>query len=662
MKVAIGHKSANEDRLSDHDRWIAEIERRIGQGLAEPVRPCTRRNRNGENVVSLVMRALAVATVLVACAPPRPAPVIGPSRPAPPSAEAARPPESPWPVPMRVMVWTPDGTRQIGELPGAPPATPPTQPWFVEPTRTLDRGTFAKTVKAVRDEHVPGLSLQGQPVEAWLGELVELPELTALILDDTAVGAAALAAIDAPLERLYLARTPIDDAAVAALAAKPALAGLHVLDLEDCSITDRSMTGIASLADLHALNLSGTLITDAGGAQLGALRTLAIIDLGGTKIGARTVAALRPLPLFEVFLDSTFVGKEIATLGGFAPGLTRFDVSTLQTYKPTDADLAWLATAPRLTEVGLSGARVHDRLVQQLAALPGLRKLRVAGTPITLPTIQAIARRTQLEEVDLAQTPVDDASASALLAMPNMRVLRLDSTAVGDAALRVTPSAALVELYVSKTKITDAGLVILDQLPKLEALGLGETQVGDVTIGRITKMSGLRTLVLTQATASSGGLATLGTLTELERLYLANTGADDVTLVGLAPLRELHTLHLANSQVSEQGLPVLRSFSQLDELTLGDTRMRAGIADLSAWPHLRTLTLTGLELGDAALATIAQRTTLVTLDVSATEVRDITPLVGLSHLRTLGLVGAKLDAAGTAAMKKLAARGVEIVQ
>lgn len=30
VKVAIDHKSANEERLSDHDRRIAEIERRLG--------------------------------------------------------------------------------------------------------------------------------------------------------------------------------------------------------------------------------------------------------------------------------------------------------------------------------------------------------------------------------------------------------------------------------------------------------------------------------------------------------------------------------------------------------------------------------------------------------------------------------------------------------
>ncbi|CAN5907623.1 hypothetical protein BH11MYX3_BH11MYX3_26320 [soil metagenome] len=264
--------------------------------------------------------------------------------------------------------------------------------------------------------------------------------------------------------------------------------------------------------------------------------------------------------------------------------------------------------------------------------------------------------------MDLAETPVDDASAAALLAMPRMRILHLDRTAITDTALRVTPSTVLVELYLSRTKISDAGLSVLDAMPRLEALGLGETSVGDPTIARIVKLPELRTLVLTQATASNRGLAALGTLANLERLYLENTGADDLTMVGLATLRELRTLHLANTQVSEDSLPMLRGFRQLDELTIGDTRMHAAIANLDAWPHLRTLTLSGLDLSDPALETIAQRTSLVTSDMSATEIHDPTPLTALPRLRTLGLVGVRLTADGGAAANKLEARGVEVVR
>jgi Leucine-rich repeat (LRR) protein len=609
------------------------------------------------------MRALAVLAILSACGS-KPAPV-GPkvvapvARVTPPAAPA---PVSPWPVPMRVMTWTVEGVVQIGELPASPPKALPATPWYVEPTRTLDEAAFRRVVAAIRSEHVPGLSLRGQPIERWLGELRDLPELTALILDDTVVDAAALGAIDLSLRRLYLARTQVDDAAVATLRGQRGLDGLEVLDFEDTAVTDRGAASLVGFGGLHALNLAGTRITDAGGAMLGKLTKLSIVDLGGTAVGAKTIAAVKPLALRELFLDHTRVGKEIATLAAYAPGIARFDVSSLVSYKPTDADVAWLANAPNLVEVGLSGANVHDKLVLAIAAMPGLRELRLAGTPITLVAIKAIAKLDKLEEVDLAATPVDDASAAALLAMPGMRALRLDKTAITDAALMVKPSGKLVELYVSRTQVTDEGLAVLDATPKLEGLGLGETKIAEDTIIRIGRLSELRTLVLSKARTTRGVLAELGKLHQLERLYLDDCRATDETVAALAKLRELRVLHLAGTDVSDVALATLRTFSQLDELTVGDTRMRTAIANLDAWPRLRTLSLTGLDLTDDELPRIAKRSSLVTLDLSATEVRDPAKLATLPHLRVLGLAHTRLSQEGINAARALTARGVEVIR
>src|SRR6185295_2005197 len=127
---------------------------------------------------------------------------------------------------------------------------------------------------------------------------------------------------------------------------------------------------------------------------------LEICDLGGTRVGAKTVAALRQLPLRELFLDHTRVRGEIATLAGLAPGLIRFDVSNTP-HHASDAELAWLAGAPHLIEAGVSGAKLHDPLVLALAKLPTLRTIRVADTEITGAAIRAIAARTDLEEVDV---------------------------------------------------------------------------------------------------------------------------------------------------------------------------------------------------------------------------------------------------------------------
>src|ERR1043166_8270476 len=108
--------------------------------------------------------------------------------------------------------------------------------WYVEPIAKLDEAALGRVIELVRSEHVPGLSLRNQPVAPWLRALRDLPELGALLLDGTGVDGAALRAMQLSLARLYLARTAIDDAAVAALAERyPAL---EALDVEDTAVGD----------------------------------------------------------------------------------------------------------------------------------------------------------------------------------------------------------------------------------------------------------------------------------------------------------------------------------------------------------------------------------------------------------------------------------------
>jgi len=599
--------------------------------------------------------------VLVACAhPPPPRPVaIAPPAPAalsvPPAALA-----SPWAgVPVRVMTWTPHGVEQLGELPGELPQPMPAR-WYVEPIGRLDEAGFGRLIELVRSEHVPGLSLRNQPVAPWLAQLRDLPELDALVLDGTGADGAALRPMQLAVTRLYLAHTAIDDAAVAGLVER--YPGLVALDVEDTAVGDAGVRAITGLAGLHALNLAGTPITDDGGAALGALAELEIADLGGTRVGAKTVAALRRLPIHELFLDHTRVRGEIATLAPLAPRLVRFEVSSTA-HHPSDQELAWLTHARNLIELGVSGAKLHDPLALALIELPALREIRLGDTAITNAAVRAVAARRDLEEVDLADTPVDDASAAALLGAPALRILRLDGTPISDAALAPAPGPRLTELYLSYTAIDDAGTAVLDRLPHLAALGLGHTRIGDAALERIARLGELHTLVLSKVASSPEALVRLAALHRLERLYLDRSHAGDIVIAALATSRDtLRVLHLSGSDVSEAGLPALRALGELEELTLGDTRMGDDAADLSAWPRLRTLSLTGLLLSDGAMPQLAARPSLVTLDLSATEVHDPSPLAALPRLRMLGVAQTSLSRAGSAAVKRLAARGVEIVR
>lgn len=578
--------------------------------------------------------------------------------PAAPPARAPAAPVSPWAaVPVRVMTWTPRGVQQIGELPGQLPQPMPAH-WYVEPIRKLDEAAFGRLVELVRSEHVPGLSLRNLAVARWLARLKDLPELGALVLDGSDVDGVALDPVQVSLTRLYLARTAFDDAAVAALVERqPAL---EVLDLEGTAVGDRSARAIARLAALRAVNLASTRITDDGGAALGRLARLEIADLGGTRVAAKTIAALRKLALQELFLDRTKVGREIATLAPLAPTLVRFDVSGTA-HHPTDAELGWLASAANLVELSISGAKIHDPLALRLAKLPAVREVGMADTAITIATVRALAARADLEEVDLAGTPVDDAGAAALLAAPEMRVVRLDDTPISDAALAGAASPQLVELYLSRTAVGDPGLAFLERAPRLTGLGLGRTKIGDAGLERIAKLGELRTLVLSKVGVSSEAFTRLSALRALERLYLDQDQVDDSVVEALAPMRDtLRVLHLEGSQVSDAGLGALHAFGELRELTIGDTRLQRGIADLSAWPRLHTLTLVGLPLTDQELPALAARPSLVTLDLTATDITDPSPLAALPRLRALGLEQTRLSPAGVAALKRFAARGVEI--
>ena len=556
---------------------------------------------------------------------------------------------------MRVMTWTSEGIIQVGELPDHPPA-PIATPWFVEPERDLNGEQFAKLVAALRSEHVPGLSLRGQ-TQLRLAKLEHLPELTALVLDDTAATDDDLDAIALSLQRLYLQRTEVDDAGVAHLATRQL--GLQVLDLEGSEVGNAAAVAISRLVELRALDLANTRIDDTGGAALGSLAKLEVLDLGHTKVGARTIAAIRPLALRELFLGYTMVGKDIATLGGYAPGLVRFDASSLASeYKPSDADVAWLVNAPNLVEVGLSDANIHDKLALMIFALPKLREVRFAATKITNAPIRKLVEHTALREIDLGDTPVDDASAAAFLAFPDLHMLRLDGTPIGDAGLAAVPSAKLDELYVSHTKVTDTGLAILDRLPHLVGLGLGETKIGDATIARIGKLIALRTLVLSK-TRAPGPLGAIGALHALERLYLDDTHLVDEDFASYAKLTKLRVLYVEQTNLTNASYEVLRAFTRLEELTIGDTQVEPDVVTLD-FPRLHTLALVGLQLRDTDLAALARHSSLTALDLSGTEITDPAALAVMPNLRVLGLAQIKLSKAGIESTKLLAAHGVDI--
>src|SRR5262249_2045543 len=131
------------------------------------------------------------------------------------------------------------------------------------------------------------------------------PELRSLSLASQHLGIGAteaLGRVDWPLAELDLSSCRLGDAAVAALAAWPELAGLRRLDLSYCKISDAGAAALVRsphLRGLIELDLSNNSIAAAGAkaiAQSENLSSLRQLKLRSNSIGSEGAAALAGSP------------------------------------------------------------------------------------------------------------------------------------------------------------------------------------------------------------------------------------------------------------------------------------------------------------------------------------------------------------------------------
>lgn len=105
-----------------------------------------------------------------------------------------------------------------------------------------------------------------------------------------------------------------------------------------------------------------------------------------------------------------------------------------------------------VTWVRLTGPKIGDNQLRQLARLPGLRCLDLSGTRVTGEGLKQLTGLTQLEELDLSSTSVSDEALDHLSRLHN-----------------------LLRLNLQDTRATTAGMKHLAALHRLRALELGTT-------------------------------------------------------------------------------------------------------------------------------------------------------------------------------------------
>ncbi|KAK7200960.1 Leucine Rich repeat/Leucine rich repeat [Novymonas esmeraldas] len=498
----------------------------------------------------------------------------------------------------------------------------------------------------------------GGLLNSGLGEAFTCTGLRRLILDGcTRVrDVSGLRSLEA-LEELSLARTSVDDEALATLAAStasPVLRTLTSLNLSEC----RCLNALASfvspvstslpLRQLATLCLSRSSINNDGVAHLARA-------VGGVGVGGLAGAA----HLHELDLSHCSAVSAIGPLGAVRSlrvlNLSFSSVGDDGVAAYVAASLSWGNKELRVLEMdGCTGVCN----VGCLSQLPRLAVLHLSGSSLDGPlSFEGLARCPALERLDLSECMHIDSIASLVRGLARLRVLNASLTDIGDDSVAACGALAeLEELQLSGCARVTC-LTALGTLPLLRRVNLSATGVVDVA--PLALCPDLWDLSVSACEALTS-LRPLATARALQRIDASNTpitadsfadpwvcaaleeldlhGCTHLHSIGAGALRQLRSLrrvNLSNSGVDDGAVDALAECVQLRELRLDGTPITS-LSALGAAPSLQWLSACGTPVTDDGVVGLAQSECLTTLDLSScASVCDVSPLRTLHSLARL---------------------------
>lgn len=205
------------------------------------------------------------------------------------------------------------------------------------------------------------------------------------------------------------------------------------------------------------------------------LMKLAGRDYFTTVVGvqSRSAAALDALLCLPglVVLDLSYAPVDDADLDVLA-GHRRLMLLSLQNTNVSGSCFRTLSHLP-LEVIDVSGPKVTDATLDDLARLPHLRCLRIEGcTGITRAGWSKLARLKKLRQLHIRNNDVDDRALAAISTLP-MICIYVSGAHITDRGLEyVTRCTHARDISLTSPLVSDAGLGKLGQLQKLKHLGL----------------------------------------------------------------------------------------------------------------------------------------------------------------------------------------------
>lgn len=280
-------------------------------------------------------------------------------------------------------------------------------------------------------------------------------------------------------------------------------------------------------------------------------------------------------------------------------------------------------------------------LLEQVAKLPHLERLKAGGPDVTNAGLEKLAGHKKLRVLDLEQAKVDDDGMKHLIDLPLVDIQLKKTDVRDDGVGHLAKIQSLKQLKLVMTKVTNAGIAHVKSLPNLEGIDLQDVNtVDNACLNDIKGLKKLKFLRIYGPTFDGDGIAPIAEMTSLRSLSMQQTAVTDDNVKYLKPLVDLEKLYLYGTKVTDQGMAELAGLTKLKELELraapcGPT----GMEYLQQMPELRMLDLSESYANDKSLATIGQLKNLEDLNLWNTLVTDngVTSLAGLTKLKALNL-------------------------
>ena len=272
----------------------------------------------------------------------------------------------------------------------------------------------------------------------------------------------------------------------------------------------------------------------------------------------------------------------------------------------TDAAFENLRGCIALTQIGISGCAVSDKVLEPLKNLPALAFVGISGKP-----------------------GLTDGALPVLKDFP-----------------------ALTKLYLNGGNLTDDGLHQLSDFKKLQSLGVGGCH--GISDTGLVHLGDIKTLTVLDLAATNAGDATMKRLSELPNLAdlsISYTQVTDQGLESLQTCKGLRFVWVMHANVTPEAVERLHAAVPECRIEFGtdDARMVFdvnGLTDSNAVPtgaEQFAIVIEAMKRAnpgfDGAMVPTLENGRLIGLDFKTDHVTDISPLRELKHLRSLRMVG-----------------------